>query len=106
MIIFLLLLLFIGIYPLQAISPQQKLIELRDKANKSITTVTQQQLEQLRATNPSLAYRPIEQEADKDGQPTYKVLTGLSKEQINELLERQTRIPAIKAPSDTRMHIW
>jgi len=66
---------------------QPALIELRDSNNKPVAIVERRTLNALKRLNASFSQRPIE-EIKVGTQPTYRLLTGLSKQQIQGMLSQ------------------
>lgn len=64
----------------------QQMVELRDNANKVIDTVNRQTLDMLKQQN--VAFRRPVEEIKQDNRVTYRVLTGLPKEEIQGILSQ------------------
>lgn len=64
-----------------------QMIELRDSANRVVTTVDRNTFAKLQQLNAAFRQRPLE-EIKQGTQVTYRILTGLPKEQIQGMLTK------------------
>lgn len=92
-----LLLLFFWI-PIVDAMQQPALIELRDSDNKPVATIDRRVLNALKRLNTAFSQRPIE-EIKVGTQPSYRLLTGLSRQQIQGMLSQiQSQFSSLPQP--------